>query len=125
MSTFASLPFLPVNLHALSVATARAFSSADPFPFLLPSVWVSASDSIYQSRFAKGLALIPGIDATHVLESGVSGFRSVVTAEQLPAVVDAAVKGLFDVFIAVAVLAAAGTLAVFGIEWMKIEDARE
>lgn len=86
-------------------------------------IWVSASESIYQTSFASGLHAIPGLDAEAVLASGVTGFRtsSAVSADMLPRVVDVAVHALFNVFVAIAAFGAVGTLAVFGIEWKRID----
>ncbi|KAK4049037.1 hypothetical protein OIV83_004398 [Microbotryomycetes sp. JL201] len=83
--------------------------------------WVSASESIYQTTFARGLSQIPGVDKEAVLGAGVSGFRQFVPAEILPQVVSVAVNGLFNVFVAAAVIAGFAALMVLCIPWRRMK----
>ena len=54
-----------------------------------------------------------------------TGFRETVSGDQLLQVIKVAVvPSLFNVFVAIAALGAIGTLAVFGIEWKKIDVKR-
>ncbi|GAA5885753.1 hypothetical protein JCM6882_007554 [Rhodosporidiobolus microsporus] len=84
------------------------------------TIWVSASSALYANRFKEGIAKIEGVDVQAVLDSGVDRFREVVTAEQLPAVVDVAVDALWDVFLAIALIGAVGFLSVFCIKWVSL-----
>ncbi|KAK4055977.1 hypothetical protein OIO90_002971 [Microbotryomycetes sp. JL221] len=85
------------------------------------TIWVSASESIYQTTFEKGLNQITGIDKEAILGAGVSGFRQVVEPQFLSSVIDAAVQGLFNVFLACAVWAAVGTFAVLCIPFVRLK----
>ncbi|KAM0748663.1 MFS general substrate transporter [Meredithblackwellia eburnea MCA 4105] len=80
------------------------------------TLWVSASQSIYQNRLLEGILKIPGLDIQLVIDSGVSEFRKVVPVELLPAVVDEAVKALFAVFVAISAIASLGFLSTFGVD---------
>jgi hypothetical protein len=104
------------------VSSALFLSPTHSLTSLHCSIWVSASEAIYQSSFASGLEKIPGLDAKHVLESGVTGFRQTVSGDQLLQVIKVAVvPSLFNVFVAIAALGALGTMAVFCIEWKVID----
>ncbi|KAM0787384.1 hypothetical protein ACM66B_003469 [Microbotryomycetes sp. NB124-2] len=85
------------------------------------TVWVSASESIYQTTFARGLDKIAGVDKNAVLGAGVSGFRLIVPPEFLSRVIDVATDGLFNVFVASAVIAAVATFAVIAIPWIHLK----
>ncbi|KAI5478546.1 major facilitator superfamily protein [Pseudohyphozyma bogoriensis] len=88
------------------------------------TIWVSASQSIYQCQLLKGIQKIPGIDVQAVIGGGVSSFRDTVPAELLDPVIEVAVKSLFDVFLACAVLGAVGFFAVIGVERKRIEKVQ-
>ncbi|CEQ40431.1 SPOSA6832_02056, partial [Sporobolomyces salmonicolor] len=84
------------------------------------TAWVSASGALYQNSFKNGLMSVPGLDVQQVLDSGVSSFRNVVAPDQLLPVTKIADRALFKVFLAVAVVAAVGFVAVFAVEWKGI-----
>ncbi|GAA5990896.1 hypothetical protein JCM10908_000069 [Rhodotorula pacifica] len=84
------------------------------------TVFISVSNSIYMNTFKQGITRIPGIDVQAVIESGVDRFREVVAPDLLDSVVDVAVRGLFNVFLASAVLGAVGFVGVFGIDWVRV-----
>lgn len=98
----------------------RAASLVCFFQIFGATAWVSASNSIYANTFKKGISQIPGVDVQAVLDSGVDLFREVVAPDQLDAVIDVSVRGLFYVFISCAVLGAAGFLGVCCIRWVNI-----
>lgn len=60
------------------------------------TIFVSASQSIYQNKLKNGIELIEGLDIQQVLKTGVSGFRQSVPVEFLPQVVEVAVKVSHD-----------------------------
>ncbi|KAL8293266.1 hypothetical protein RQP46_000960 [Phenoliferia psychrophenolica] len=74
------------------------------------TVWVSASEAIYQNQLLAGISKIPGLDVSSVVDSGVSKFREVVPAS------------LFDVFVAIAAMASVGPVrtAVLGVTKMVL-----
>ncbi|GAA6027680.1 hypothetical protein JCM8097_007979 [Rhodosporidiobolus ruineniae] len=84
------------------------------------TVWVSASSALYANKFKEGIQTVEGLDVQQVLDSGVDRFREVVAPEQLDAVIDVAVKALWNVFLAVAVIAAVGFVTVFAIRWVSL-----
>lgn len=108
------------------------------------SLWVSTSEAIYQCRLLAGITNIPGLDIASVVDSGVSKFRDVVPAALLPEVVAAAAnvshlflrlrvflslkltpmnlpQSLFDVFVAIAAMSSIGFIAIFWMDWKKID----
>lgn len=56
------------------------------------TLFVSASQSIYQNKLATGITHINGLDVAAVLGSGVSAFRDIVPPTLLPQVVEVAVQ---------------------------------
>ncbi|GAA5968818.1 hypothetical protein JCM11641_000743 [Rhodosporidiobolus odoratus] len=87
------------------------------------TVWVSASSALYANKFKQGVAGVDGVDVQNVLESGVDRFREVVAPEHLDAVVAVAVNALYNVFLAVAIIAAAGFIGVCGIRWVSLNKS--
>ncbi|GAA5830832.1 hypothetical protein JCM11251_001092 [Rhodosporidiobolus azoricus] len=87
------------------------------------TIWVSASSALYANKFKHGIEKVDGVDVQAVLDSGVDRFREVVTAEQLPAVVDVSVDALWHVFLAIAMIAVIGFLSVFAIKWVSLGKA--
>lgn len=85
------------------------------------TLWVSTSEAIYQCRLLAGITNIPGLDIASVVDSGVSKFRDVVPAALLPEVVAAAANSLFDVFVAIAAMSSIGFIAIFWMDWKKID----
>ncbi|KAI5479092.1 hypothetical protein MNV49_004091 [Pseudohyphozyma bogoriensis] len=47
------------------------------FQLIGATLWVSLTEAIYQNRFLRGLEQIQGLDASAVIDSGVSAFRDV------------------------------------------------
>ncbi|GAA5943285.1 hypothetical protein JCM10213_007950 [Rhodosporidiobolus nylandii] len=89
------------------------------------TIWVSASSAIYANVFKNGIQKIEGVDVQAVLDSGVDRFREVVAPEHLDAVVQVAVKALWNVFLAVAVIAAVGFASVFAIRWVSLNRVEQ
>ncbi|GAA5849748.1 hypothetical protein JCM8547_000552 [Rhodosporidiobolus lusitaniae] len=89
------------------------------------TIWVAASSALYANKFKHGIEGIEGVDVQAVLDSGVDRFREVVAPGQLDEVVAVAVKALYYVFLAIAIIAAAGFVAVFFVKWVSIGKSGE
>lgn len=109
------------------------------------TLFVSASQSIYQNKLATGITHIDGLDVAAVLGSGVSAFREIVPPVLLPQVVEVAVQvcplridsltnlqltnyhlqALSAVFKGSAGICAIGFVMALGVEWKKINPGEK
>lgn len=74
------------------------------------AIFVSVAQGIYQNLYLKGLLSIPGINPLEVIAVGVTGFRSVVSAEALPLVIAEANSAITKTFLLPAALSVLGVL---------------
>lgn len=86
------------------------------------AVFVSVGNSVFQSRL-RSLASedpIPGLNIEEVIAAGATAFRDLVTAEQLPAVIQAYNTGLQTVFTVAVPLAGLACIACCFLEWKSV-----
>ncbi|PYI03007.1 MFS general substrate transporter [Aspergillus sclerotiicarbonarius CBS 121057] len=88
------------------------------------ALFVSVAQNVFQNQLHQNLAKVPGVDAASVVQAGATMLRKVVSADQLPAVLEAyngAVTTTFYVGVAM------GALCLFGalpIEWISVRGRK-
>ncbi|KFX94992.1 hypothetical protein O988_06048 [Pseudogymnoascus sp. VKM F-3808] len=87
---------------------------------------VSAGQSAFQTKLTHYVVEAnEGISPIKVIETGATDIRHVFTAEQIPVILRAYVKGIQTAFIVAIALAASCTLIAFAAKWQKLQAAAE
>ncbi|KAI0173481.1 MFS general substrate transporter [Hypoxylon sp. FL1284] len=103
-----------VDGEELSSGTAFAIFSQNLGPAITLTLMNVIFSSSLQSQFRQQA---PQVDAAAIIHAGSTGFRSIVSPEELPAVLDAYANSIDRVFYLVAALAAACGVALWGMGW--------
>ncbi|GKZ83875.1 hypothetical protein AnigIFM56816_008971 [Aspergillus niger] len=88
------------------------------------ALFVSVAQNVFQNELRKNLSQISGVDPASVMQAGATMLRHVVSADQLPAVLEAyngAVTTTFYVAVAM------GALSIFGalpIQWISVKGKK-
>jgi hypothetical protein len=111
---------LPLDEVAIGTAAVVAFQS------LGGAIFVSVGNTILQNSLlsAANSNQLPGVDIQAVLSAGASSFRNVVTAEQLPALIDIYSGALRKVFIAAIPMIGLAFVSCLFLEWRSVKDKR-
>ncbi|GAA6020833.1 hypothetical protein JCM10207_001672 [Rhodosporidiobolus poonsookiae] len=120
MGALYMMPFLASQMLLPEEDRSKGASLVCFFQIFGATVWVSASSALYANKFKHGIEGVSGVDVEEVLASGVDRFREVVAPEVLPAVIKVALSSLWNVFLAAALIAAIGFVAVFAIRWVSL-----
>ncbi|EPQ52853.1 MFS general substrate transporter [Gloeophyllum trabeum ATCC 11539] len=86
--------------------------------------FVSISQSIYQNRFLKYLAAVPGVDIPAVIAGGMTTFRATVPENLLPQVIVASNLALRDALAPSIALACLAFVAALFIEWKSTKGQK-
>ncbi|OOF93451.1 hypothetical protein ASPCADRAFT_173225 [Aspergillus carbonarius ITEM 5010] len=88
------------------------------------ALFVSVAQNVFQNELHQNLAKVPGVDAASVVQAGATMLREVVSADQLPAVLEAyngAVTTTFYVGLAMGALSIVGALPI---EWISVKGRK-
>ena len=110
------IPFSAATAVLSSEDLALGTGAVALFQVLGGTITVSLAQSIYVNKFQQALFSIPNVDPAAVLSQGITSFRETVSAEALPAVIDAANSAISKTFIVATVFGGLGLLAVFGMD---------
>ncbi|KAF8852927.1 major facilitator superfamily transporter [Acephala macrosclerotiorum] len=110
---------LPLEEVAIGTAAVVAFQS------LGGAIFVSVGNTILQNALLDAASSLPGVDMQAVIDAGASDFRSHVTAEQLPGLLNVYNDALRKVFIAAIPMAGLAVFACCGMEWRSVKDNRK
>ena len=87
------------------------------------SLMMAAGNSIFHQTFVQELRRrVPSVNPKTVIAAGATGFRKVVKAKQLPAVLDAYSASIGRVFVLVAGLGVLSVFAACFVGWIDIRQ---
>lgn len=112
------LPLQQIPIGTAAVVASQSFGGA---------IFVSVGNNILQNqlRASSESGRIPGVDIQAVLDAGANGFRSIVDADKLPALLveyNSALQKVFSTAIPVAGLAFVASLFL---EWKSVKPPKE
>ena len=86
------------------------------------AVFLAVSQSVLSNGLVSHIQeKIPDLDPAMIVAAGATGIRNLVTAEQLPLVLEAYNSAVRDVFIMAVALGGASFIATLGFEWKSIK----
>lgn len=91
-------------------------------------VFVAVSQNVFINHLAEAVGrVLPGYDTHKILEGGLTDFKQLFTADQIPKVIPVYSDVLDKVFLIVTGLCCATVIGSLGVEWrsMKKEDTKE
>ena len=90
------------------------------------AVFVSVGNSILQNRLSTASAAnqLPGVDVAKVLAAGATQFRSMVSADALPALLVVYNEAVTKVFVTAIPLSAIAFVAALGLEWKSVKTKK-
>lgn len=108
------LPLDKIPIGTAAVVASQSFGGA---------IFVSVGNTILQNEVKSSSmsGQLPGIDIQAVLDAGATGFRSVVTADQLPALLEAYNGALQKVFIAAIPVIGLAFISSLFLEWKSVK----
>ncbi|KAK5045299.1 hypothetical protein LTR84_009405 [Exophiala bonariae] len=89
------------------------------------ALFISISQNVLQNDLIKGLKHIRGLDTNTILESGATGLRKVVDAQDLQQVLVAYNGALTKVFYCAVAVSCASIVGALTMEWRSVKKARE
>ncbi|KAF7867539.1 uncharacterized protein EAF02_009730 [Botrytis sinoallii] len=108
------LPLEKIPIGTAAVVASQSFGGA---------VFVSVGNTILQNQLKSSYdsGQLPGIDIQAVLDAGATGFRSVVDADQLPALLEVYNGALQKVFIAAIPVTGLAFISSLFLEWKSVK----
>ncbi|KAI1496099.1 MFS general substrate transporter [Biscogniauxia marginata] len=105
----------------LAVGTAAVVASQS----LGGAVFISVGNSIFQNRLQAVISEtdIPGLDVKAIVEAGAIAFRQMVSADQLPILLDKYNEALHGVFLAAVPLGGLALVACCFLEWKSVKPS--
>jgi fucose permease len=108
--------------HEISVGTASVVACQS----LGGAIFVSVGNSVFQSRLraiASGSNALPGVDIQDVINAGATAFRDLVTADQLPILLEEYSTAMQSVFLVAVPLGGLACLSCCFMEWKSVKGA--
>lgn len=112
------LPLQQIPIGTAAVVASQSFGGA---------IFVSVGNNILQNqlRASSESGRIPGVDIQAVLDAGANGFRSIVDADELPALLVEYNSALQKVFSAAIPVAGLAFVASLFLEWKSVKPSKE
>jgi|SRR5579862_3287546 hypothetical protein len=86
------------------------------------AVFLAVSQSVLSNGLVSQISQrIPDLDPAMIVSAGATGVRNIVSAAQLPLVLEAYNSAVRDVFIMAVALAACSFVVAWGFEWKSIK----
>lgn len=82
---------------------------------------VSAAESIFQNIWTQQLNMYPGLPVSEITSRGVTGFRDLLTGEQLDQAVAAAAYAIQRTLVVPIAAASLASFTAWGLEWKSIK----
>jgi hypothetical protein len=112
---------LPLGEVAVGTAAVVAFQSIGG------AVFVSVGNTVLQNTLqsAANDNKLPGVTVASIVSAGASGLREIVSAEELPALLEIYNNGLRKVFTGAIVMCGLACLCACGLEWRNVKDGKK
>lgn len=88
------------------------------------SIFSSVCNNIFDNALAKGLARVPGLDLSSVVDAGATSLVKLVPADKLPQVREVYNHALVDAFQVALVLSCLACLGAAGMEWKSVKKSQ-
>ena len=106
---------VPIGLSLLSFVT-----------FLGGSVFITAAQTLLETRLFQDLkGIIPNLDPTVLANSGAASLRTLVSAEQLPMVLDVFNRAIRLIWYLALALSCLIFVASLGLEWKSVKKEKK
>ncbi|KAI1607883.1 DNA repair protein RAD50 [Exophiala viscosa] len=89
------------------------------------AVFISVGNNVFDSRFAKDLAKISGLNVASIVATGATELRSIVSASMLPRVLVAYNEALRSTFYLATALASATIFGSVAMEWRSVKKEQK
>ncbi|EPE05841.1 efflux pump [Ophiostoma piceae UAMH 11346] len=117
------MPLVAIQAAASPEEMSQAMAFAVWCQYIGPTIFITLYNTIFDTSLQKLLAsLEPAVNADLVIAAGATGFRKVVPAEYIPAVIKVFAKSLDRAFYLQAGASVVAFCAAFGMGWQKLQS---
>lgn len=119
---FMTAPLVAVQAVLPAKETPVGISTITFFQMFGGALTAGLSQTIFNERLVKELVRnVPGIDIGKLLAAGTAAIQKVVSADQLPGVLESYNTAILDTFYLGAGVTAAAFVCAFGLEWVSLK----
>jgi hypothetical protein len=94
--------------------------------FLGSTIFITTSQTLLETRLVERLSgIIPNLNASTLANGGATSLRDLVSADMLPAVLDAYNDSIRSIWYLALGLSCVSLVASFGMEWKNVKDKKD